>query len=99
MGMDRPTLLDIAKATDPDGRPAKVIEVLQEVNPILQDAPAYPSNAELAERATMRSSNPTVQFGQLNKGTVRSKGSYKQRVDTIAFIDGMSEVDCRLEEA
>jgi len=98
MGMDRATLLDIAKATDPDGRPAKTYEIINQMSPILQDGPAYPSNAQLAERTTLRSSLPTVQFGRLNQGTVRSKGSTRQVVDTIAFVDGLSEVDCRIQE-
>lgn len=98
MGTDRATLLDIAKAQDPNGAPALIIEILSQMNPILQDAPAYASNAKMAERTTLRSSLPTVQFAQLNKGTVRSKGSYRQVVDTIGFLDGMSEVDCRLQK-
>jgi hypothetical protein len=99
MSTDRATLLDLIKMQDPQGRQMPVIENLNLRMPMLQDAPAFPSNAELAEKTLLRSSLPTVQFTQLNKGTVRSKGSYRETVDTIAFIDGLSEVDCRMQKA
>lgn len=99
MSTDRGTLLDIAKRKDPDGSIAMIYEVLNQKNPILQDAPAFPSNAQMGQRVTIRSSLPTSQFAMFNQGTTRSKGSVKQRVDTIGFIDGLSEVDCRLVKA
>lgn len=95
---DRTTLLDIAREQEPDGGAAEVYEILNELDPMLKDGPAYPSNAEMAERVTLRSSLPTVQSAQVNRGTERSKGTTRQRVDTIAFIDARSEVDCRLEK-
>lgn len=95
---DRLTLLDIAKQQDPDGSPAQIIEVLNETNPFLQDAPAYAANAPMGNRVTLRSSLPTVSFARVNQGVVRSKGSTKQRVDTIGLIAGLSEVDSKLKK-
>lgn len=98
MGMDRPTLLDIAKQTDPDGKPAQVIEVLNQKNPILQDAPAYPSNAPMGHRVTIRSSLPTVGFAKVNQGVLRTKSSTEQKVDTIGLLAGLAEVDSKLRK-
>lgn len=98
MGADRPTLLDIAKQTDPDGKPAMVYEVLNQKNPILQDAPAYPSNAPMGNRITIRSSLPTVAFAKVNQGVTRSKGATEQKVDTIGLVSGLSEVDSKLKK-
>jgi hypothetical protein len=98
MGADRATLLDIAKQTDPDGKPAMVIEILNQKNPILQDAPAYPSNAQMGNRVTLRSALPTVGFSKVNKGVVRSKGGTEQKIDTIGLIAGLSEVDSKLRK-
>lgn len=95
MGMDRLTLLDMAKRSDPDGKAATVIELLSQSNPILQDAPAAPSNAQMGNRVTMRTSLPTVAFRKINQGTARSKSSTRQTVDTIGFMDGRCEVDVR----
>lgn len=93
--MNRLTLLDIAKRSDPDGKAATIIEVLNQVNPILQDAPASPSNAPTGNRVTVRSTLPTVNFRKINQGVTRSKSATRQTVDTIGFIDGRCEVDIR----
>lgn len=94
--IDRPTLLDVARETGPDGKPAMIVEVLNETNPILQDAPAYASNAPLGHRVTLRSSLPQIDFAKVNQGAVRSKGSSRQVTDTMGFVQGLSEVDSKL---
>lgn len=93
--MDRPTLLDIAKASDPDGRPAKVIELLNQMNPIVQDAPAFASNAPMGNRVTVRNALPTISTGKVNKGVEKSRGTTKQLVDTIGIFVGRSEIDLK----
>lgn len=92
---DRVTLLDIYKAQDPDGARAQAAEVLEEQNPFMVDAPAYPTNAPAGNRVTLRSSLPSVSFTKINKGTPRSKSSYRQRVDTMGILAGRSEVDVK----
>jgi hypothetical protein len=98
MGADRFTLLDIAKQTDPNGKPARVIEVWNQTNAIIQDAPAYPSNAPMGNRVTIRSSLPTVGFAKVNQGVIRSKSSTEQKVDTIGLIAALSEVDAKIQK-
>ena len=98
MGTDRGTLLDVAKQTDPNGMPAQIIEVLEEQNPILMDAPAFPANAPMGNRVTLRSSLPDVHYTKVNQGTVRSKSSTEQRVDTMGILVGLSEVDRKMIE-
>lgn len=95
MSLDRANLLDLAKELDPNGSPAMIAEVLNETNPIVQDAPVYPSNAMMGNRVTLRSSLPTVPWGKLNKGAIRSKSSVRQQVDAIGYLHGLSEVDAR----
>jgi hypothetical protein len=94
----RTTLLDYAKMTDPDGKPAQVFEVMNQVLQMLEDAPAYPSNAPFGNRTTIRSSLPTVQTAKINRGTPRSKGTWSQVTDAIGILDGLSEVDVRQRE-
>lgn len=93
---NRPTLLDVAKMTDPDGTSADIVEVLMQSNVILQDAPAYSSNAPMGNRVTLRNSLPTIAWSKINQGIARSKGSTRQLVDTIGLLVGLSEVDARL---
>lgn len=96
MGMDRLTLLDIAKQQDPNGTHAMVYEILNLLNPMIQDAPAMPSNAQMGNRVTVRAGLPTVAFSKVNKGITRSKAVTKQLVDTIGMMVGLSEVDAKL---
>lgn len=93
---DRSTLLDIAKATDPNGMPAKVIELLHQKNPIVQDAPVFPSNAPMGNRITVRSSLPAVSKGRINRGTARTKSATRQLVDTIGIFEARSEIDRKI---
>jgi len=97
MGQNRPTLLDRARQTDPDGTPAHIAEILNESNMILQDAPAYPSNAQMGNRVTLRSSMPDVYWAGINEGYTKSKGSTRQVVDTIGILTGMSQVDSKMK--
>ena len=48
------TLLDIAKATDPDGKIAKVAELLSQTNEILTDMPFVEGNLPTGHRGTIR---------------------------------------------
>lgn len=96
MGSNRATFLDLVKLQNPDGTLAKVAEVLQQMNPALQDGPMIAANSTVGNRVTIRKSLPTIQPAMINKGTPRSKGSVRQDVDTIMLIDGLSEADKRL---
>lgn len=96
MSTERPTLLDVAKQLDPDGKPAQVIEVINDLNPMIQDAPAIPSNAPDGNKVTRRSTLPVVSWRKINEGVARSKGSTHQVKDTIGMLTGLSEIDAQL---
>lgn len=89
------TLVDAAKRLDPDGTYAKIAEVLQQSNPILDDMPFFPSNAPRGNRVTFRTGLPTVQWSALNKGIQPSKSQVASHEDTIGTLEGRSEVDRR----
>lgn len=94
----RMTLLDFAKSQDPNGTQAQVLELQNQFSPILQDAPAYPSNAPYGHRITLRRSLPSVGTAKINKGVIKSKSTTDQRVDAIGFFSGRSEVDVRFRK-
>lgn len=93
---DRMTLLDFAKSKKPDGTQAHVIELMQQYNPMISDAPAYPANAPYGNRTTLRRVLPVVGTAKINKGVSRSKSETDQRQDTIGYFAGRSEIDARL---
>src|SRR5690242_20143086 len=92
------TLLDFAKSKDPNGAQAQVYELMNQYNPPMQDAPAFPSNAPLGNRTTYRRSLPALGTAKINKGVTRSKSTTDQRVDTIGYFAGRSEVDARIRK-
>lgn len=98
MADNRMTLLDFAKSKDPNGIQAQVIELMNQFSPVLQDAPAYPTNAPYGNRTTLRRSLPAVGTAKLNKGVTRSKSTTDQRTDAIGFFSGRSEVDARIRK-
>lgn len=96
MADDRLTLYDFHKSKNPDGQPAQIVEILAQENPAIEDAPAYPSNAEFGHRVTVQRALPTIATAKINKGIPRSKGTTEQLTDAIGYWAGRSEVDPRI---
>jgi hypothetical protein len=59
LSVRNPTLLDLAKATDPDGRIATIVEILNETNEVLEDMVWMEGNLPTGHRTTIRSGIPT----------------------------------------
>jgi hypothetical protein len=95
---DRLTIYDFNRSKNPDGTQAKIVEVLAQENPAIQDAPAYPSNADIGHRVTIQRNLPAVGTAKINKGITRSKGTTEQIVDAIGYWAARSEVDPRIRK-
>lgn len=93
-----PTLLDLVKAKDPSGAQAKVVEVLMQETPILQDIPFREGNLDTGHQIAQRTALPTIQWGQINKGYSASKGKQDQVSEACGMMIGKSVVDVRLVE-
>jgi hypothetical protein len=65
----RNTLLDIAKSFDPQGKVAKVAELLNQSNEIIQYLPFIEGNLPTGHKAVVRAGLPTVTLRQFYKGT------------------------------
>jgi hypothetical protein len=98
MADDRLTIYDFHKSQNPDGSAAQIVEILAQENPAIQDAPAYPSNAELGHQVTIQRSLPSVATGKINRGITRSKGTTEQATDAIGYWVARSEVDPRIRK-
>ena len=90
---DRLTLLDWARRVDPDGKIAKVVEVLNEYNEILDDISFVEGNLPTGHKVTVRASLPTPTWRLLNQGVVRSKSTTNQITETCGMMEAYSEVD------
>lgn len=96
VGYGYKTLLDQAKEINPDGTPAKVIDVLSQRNPLLQDAPAMPGNLPTGHRYTVESTRPAVAWARFNEGVDVSKGTTEQFDEVCGRLKGFSEIDADL---
>lgn len=87
-GLTALTLADWGKRVDPNGKVDKIIELLGQTNPILQDMPFVEGNLPTGHRTTIRSGLPSATWRLLNYG-VQLKWSTKtgHRVRVFSSID------------
>jgi hypothetical protein len=93
-----PTLLDVAKRIDPDGKAAKIAEMLSQDNEVLDDMPWVEGNLSTGHRVTVRTGLPTAAWRKLNQGVPRSKSTAAQIDEATAMLEGWSDVDKDLAE-
>ncbi len=87
------TLSDWAKRRDPDGKTAKIVEMLSQSNEVLDDMVWQEGNLPTGHRTTLRTSLPTVGWRSLNTGTTPSKSTSAQVDEQCGNLDAWSEVD------
>ncbi|MFY4545025.1 phage major capsid protein, partial [Escherichia coli] len=67
-GLTALTLADGGKRVDPNGKVDKIIELLGQTTPILQDMPFVEGNLPTGHRTTIRSGLPSATWRLLNYG-------------------------------
>jgi len=93
-----PTLADLAKALDPDGSIAQVVEILGQVNEILDDMSFIEGNLPTGHRTTIRSGLPTPTWRKLYGGVQPTKSSRVQITDSCGMLEAYAEVDKALAD-
>jgi len=97
-GSEYPNLANLTKRMDPDGKIAKIAELLEQQNPILEDVPLVEGNLPTGHRTTVRADLPTPTWRKLNYGVKPTKSSTAQVDDTIGMLEDYAEVDKDLAE-
>lgn len=92
------TLADWAKRQDPDGKPARLVEMLSQSNEIITDMVMVEGNLPTGHRTTVRSGLPDVAWRKLNYGVQPSKSTSVQVDDTCGMLEAWSVVDKDLAE-
>lgn len=87
------TLLDVAQATDPNGKIAMVAELLSQSNEILPDMPVLEGNLATGHRGTIRTGLPTPIWRKLYQGVPPSKSLRAAVEDSCGMLEARSEVD------
>lgn len=93
-----PTLLDMAKASDPDGKIAAVVEILNETNEILDDMVWIEGNLLTGHRTTIRTGIPAPTWRKLYGGVQPNKSSTRQVTDSCGMMEAYAEVDKALAD-
>ncbi len=93
-----PTLLDMSKAMDPDGKIAFIIPLLNEVNEILDDMVWVEGNLPTGHRTVQATALPSPKWRKMNEGVPRSKGLDVQITDNTGMMEAFSEIDVALAD-
>lgn len=93
-----PTLLDWAKKLDPDGKAARIVELLNATNEALPDIPFREANGITHHRTTMRTGLSTPTWRLFNQGVQPTKTSVVQVDDVVGMLEDYAEVDKALAD-
>lgn len=93
-----PTLLDIAKSKDPDGKTAAVVEILNQSNTILDDMTFINGNLDTGHQSTIRAGLPDTVWSKLYEGIPNTKSTRVQVTDTTGRLETQATIDTRALE-
>lgn len=93
-----PTLLDLARRTDPDNGIADVVEILNATNPILEDMVWVEGNLPTGHRTTIRTGLPAPTWRKINGGVQPTKSTTAQITATTGMLEAYAEVDKALAD-
>jgi len=88
-----PTLLDVGRRMDPDGKIAMVAEILTQYNEILDDIPFIEGNLPTGHKTTIRTSIPAPTWRLINRGVQPVKSTTSQIIETCGMMEAYSEID------
>jgi len=95
---NNPTLLDVAKRLDPDGKIASIVEILEASNEVLTDLSFMEGNLPTGHRTTIRTGLPTPTWRKLYGGVQPSKSTTAQVTDAAGMLEAYAEVDKALAD-
>jgi hypothetical protein len=98
LGTSNPTLLDLAKRKDPDGKIATIVEILNEVNEVLDEMTWQVGNLETGNRTTVRTGIPAPTWRKLYGGVQPTKSTTAQITDNTGMLEAYAEVDKALAD-
>ena len=98
LSIRNPTLLDLAKASDPDGKIAVIVEILNETNEILADWSFIEGNLPTGHRTTIRSGIPRPTWRKMYGGVQPNKATNVQVTDNTGMLEAYAEVDKALAD-
>lgn len=98
LSVANPTLLDLAKAKDPDGQIAAVVELLEQQNEIMLDMTWKEGNLSTGHRTTIRTGLPDATWRRLYEFVQPSKSTRAQVDESTGMLEGYGEIDKALAD-
>jgi len=98
LSVNNPTLLDLAKRKDPDGKIATVVEILNETNEVLDDMTWVEGNLETGNRTTVRTGIPAPTWRKMYGGVQPTKSTTAQITDNTGMLEAYAEIDKALAD-
>jgi hypothetical protein len=93
-----PTLLDVTKRLDPDGKVDTIAEILSQTNEALDDMVWLEGNLPTGHRTTVRTGLPQPTWRKLYGGVQPSKSLTAQITDSCGMLEAYAEVDKALAD-
>lgn len=93
-----PTLLDVTKRLDPEGKIDTIAEILSQTNEILDDMVWLEGNLPTGHRTTVRSGLPAPTWRKLYGGVQPTKSTTVQVTDACGMLEAYAEVDKALAD-
>jgi hypothetical protein len=93
-----PTLMDVAKTLDPNGKVDKIVEVLKQTNEMLEDMVWKEGNLPTGHRTTIRTGIPEPSFRKLYGFVQPTKTTTAQVTEACGMLEDYSVVDKALAD-
>ena len=98
LAANNPTLLDVAKRLDPDGKIATIVELLNQTNDVLTDMSWQEGNLPTGHRVSVRTGLPLPTWRKLYGGVLPTKSLTAQITDACGMLEAYAEVDKALAD-
>jgi hypothetical protein len=98
LAANNPTLLDVAKRLDPDGKIASIVEIMNASNEVLTDMTMVEGNLPTGNKTTIRTGLPTPTWRKLYGGVQPGKSTTAQVTDNCGMLEAYAEVDKALAD-
>ena len=98
LAVTHPTLMDVAKRLDPDGKVDQIVEILNQTNEVLDDAVWLEGNLPTGHRTSIRTGLPTPTWRKLYGGVQPTKSTTVQVTDSCGMLEAYAEVDKALAD-
>lgn len=93
-----PTLLDVSRRLDPNGKVDKIVEILNMTNEVLDDAVWIEGNLPTGNQSVIRTGLPTPTWRAMYGGVQPTKSTTAKIVDTCGMLEDYAEVDKALAD-